>query len=63
MTGIELNGNPDYFDTDSKCIAWAAVLKKQPGLVQLKLNECKISGANEEVLREACSSACTIEFI
>ena len=27
LTSISLYGNPDYLNTDSKCVAWAAVLR------------------------------------
>ena len=46
LTEIYLSGNLALFDTDTKCIAWANVLKKQSGLAKLFLLECSISARN-----------------
>ena len=32
LSTFDLSFNPVYFDTEAKCVAWASVLKKLPGL-------------------------------
>ena len=60
LTGINLRDSPAGFDSESKCSAWAAVIKKQTGLQSLYLNDCNITGSNQAIIKQACPQRCNI---
>ena len=62
LVSIDLDYNPTYFKTESKCVTWAAVFKKQPGLSSLELADCNVEASNQEVLQLACPEGCWINF-
>ena len=62
LVKIYFSSNPAYFDTDGKCVAWAATFKKLPKLSLVCLDDCNISASNQEVLQLACPEGCWINF-